>query len=65
MDQKTIAKNKLQVVCFSLFTREAYDEEERDNDEGVDTIGGDPVLFPIWDNDEDVEENIFLELGEL
>ena len=60
-----IAKNKLQVECVLLFTRDVYDEEERDNDEGVDTIGGDPVLFPIWDNDEDVEENIFLELWEL
>ena len=65
MDQMFIAKNKLQVECVLLFTRDVYDEEERDNDEGVDTIGGDPVLFPIWDNDEDVEENIFLELGEL
>ena len=65
MDQLFIAKNKVQVEFFLLFTRDAYDEEERDKDEGVDTIGGDPVLFPIWDNDEDVEENIFLELGEL
>ena len=45
MDQ---LKNKVQVECFFfLFTRDAYDEEERDNDEGVDTIGGDPVLLPI------------------
>ena len=40
-------KNKLQVECVLLFTRDVYDEEERDNDEGVDTIGGDPVLLPI------------------
>ena len=43
MDQK----KKLQIECVLLFTRDVYDEEERDNDEGVDTIGGDPVLFPI------------------
>ena len=48
MDQMfMIAKNKLQVECVLPFTRDVYDEEERDNDEGVDTIGGDPVLFPI------------------
>ena len=46
MDQMFI-KNKLQVECVLLFTRDVYDEEERDNDEGVDTIGGDPVLLPI------------------
>ena len=46
MDQMFI-KNKLQVECVLLFTRDVYDEEERDNDEGVDAIGGDPVLFPI------------------
>ena len=45
MDQ--MFKNKLQVECVLPFTRDVYDEEERDNDEGVDTIGGDPVLFPI------------------
>ena len=42
-----IRKYEVQVEYFLLFTRDAYDEEERDNDEGVDTIGGDPVLFPI------------------
>ena len=48
MDQMFVtAKNKVQVEYFLPFTRDAYDEEERDNDEGVETIGGDPVLFPI------------------
>ena len=46
MDQMFV-KNKVQVELFLQFTRDAYDEEERDNDEGVDTIGGDPVLLPI------------------
>ena len=46
MDQMFV-KYKVQVEYFLLFTRDAYDEEERDNDEGVETIGGDPVLFPI------------------